>query len=279
LYAVLDASLLPVVAFIFARLLLRAKNYRNLPLALILSLLAAANVTFHLSVLGLLSLPTMTPLHAALGLIIMIESVVAGRVIPAFTMAATPGLRLQALPWLERSAIGMTAVGLLLWLFAPAGVLGAGALMAAAGLQGARLLGWKPLLARQKPILWILHAAYAWIATGLFLLALSQLGWVAVSVGVHALAVGATGGLIMGMVTRTARGHTGRPLSVATPEVAAYALVMAAAVLRVLVPLFVPGAYLAALVLAAAAWGLAFAIYLWVYTPWLLQPRLDGKNG
>jgi uncharacterized protein involved in response to NO len=279
LYAVLDSSLLPVVAFIFARLLLRANNYRNLPLALILSLLAAANITFHLTVLGVLSLPAMMPLHAALGLIIMIESVVAGRVIPAFTMAATPGLRLQALPWLERSALGMTAVGLLMWLFAPAGLLGAGALIAGAGLQAARLWGWKPRVARQKPILWILHAAYAWIATGLFLLALSQLGWVAASVGVHALAVGATGGLIIGMVTRTARGHTGRPLSVSTPEVLAYCLVMAAAVFRVLLPLLAPGVYMAALVLAAAAWGIAFAIYLWVYTPWLLQTRLDGKDG
>jgi uncharacterized protein involved in response to NO len=279
LYAVLDSSLLPVVAFIFARLLLRAKNYRNLPLALILSLLAAANISFHLTVLDVLSIPAMTPLHAALGLIIMIESVVAGRVIPAFTMAATPDLRLQALPWLERSTLGMTAVGLVLWLLAPAGALGAGALMAAAALQATRLLSWKPLVAKRKPILWILHAAYAWISIGLFLLALSQMGWIPVSVGVHALAVGATGGLIIGMVTRTARGHTGRPLSVSTPELLAYGLVMAAAVLRVLVPLLLPGAYIVALVLAAAAWGIAFIIYLWVYTPWLLQTRLDGKDG
>ena len=279
LYAVLDVSLLPMVAFVFSRLLLRAKNYRNLPLAAILSLLAAANITFHLSVLGLLNLPAMTPLHAALGLIIMIESVVAGRVIPAFTMAATPGLRLQALPWLEQSTLAMTAVGLLLWLFVPAGALSAGALMVAAGLQITRLWGWRPLVARRKPILWILHAAYAWIAVGLFLLALALLDMVAVSVGIHALAVGATGGLIIGMVTRTARGHTGRPLSVSMPEALAYGLVMVAAVLRVFVPLFAPGAYTATLTLAAAAWGMAFAIYLWVYTPWLLRTRIDGKDG
>jgi uncharacterized protein involved in response to NO len=278
-YAVLDASLLPMVAFVFARLLLRAKNYRNLPLAAILGLLAAANITFHLSVLGLLNLPAMTPLHAALGLIIMIESVVAGRVIPAFTMAATPGLRLQARPWLEQSTLAMTAVGLLLWLFVPAGALSAGALMVAAGLQITRLWGWRPLVSRRKPILWILHAAYAWIAVGLFLLALAQLDMVAVSVGIHALAVGATGGLIIGMVTRTARGHTGRPLSVSMPEALAYGLVMVAAVLRVFVPLFAPGAYTATLTLAAAAWGMAFAIYLWVYTPWLLRTRIDGKDG
>ena len=63
------------------------------------------------------------------------------------------------------------------------------------------------------------------------------------------------------------------------PEALAYGLVMLAAVLRVFVPLFAPGAYTATLIFAAAAWGLAFAIYMWVYTPWLLRTRLDGKDG
>ena len=98
-----------------------------------------------------------------------------------------------------------------------------------------------------------------------------------VSPGVHALAVGATGGLIIGMITRTARGHTGRPLRVSKAEVVAYALVLAAALLRSLVPLFASPS--AALVAAALAWSSAFGIYLWVYTPWLMRTRLDGKDG
>jgi uncharacterized protein involved in response to NO len=61
--------------------------------------------------------------------------------------------------------------------------------------------------------------------------------------------------------------------------VAAYALVMTAAVLRVLVPLLLPGFYMETLVLTAAAWSAAFLIYLWVYSPWLMQTRLDGKDG
>jgi uncharacterized protein involved in response to NO len=96
---------------------------------------------------------------------------------------------------------------------------------------------------------------------------------------VHALAVGALGGIIMGMITRTARGHTGRPLSVTPAEIAAYGLVMTAAVLRVLLPLAIPSLYVASLVMAAAAWCVAFLIYLWMFTPWLMQTRLDGKDG
>jgi uncharacterized protein involved in response to NO len=114
---------------------------------------------------------------------------------------------------------------------------------------------------------------------GLLLLALAQMGWLPMSAGVHALAVGATGGLIIGMVTRTARGHTGRPLTVSRLEVSAYVLVMVAALMRVLAPLLIPSFFMAALVLAAAAWSTAFLIYLWVYMPWLIQTRLDGKDG
>ena len=64
-------------------------------------------------------------------------------------------------------------------------------------------------------------------------------------------------------------------------EVAAYALVMAAALLRTLVPLLVPApaASTVPLVAAAVAWSSAFGLYLWVFTPWLTRARLDGKDG
>ena len=64
-------------------------------------------------------------------------------------------------------------------------------------------------------------AAYGWIPGGLAVLVLAQLGYISVSAGVHALAVGASGSLIIGRVTRTARCHTGRPLAVSKAEVAA----------------------------------------------------------
>jgi uncharacterized protein involved in response to NO len=221
----------------------------------------------------------MAPLHAALGLIIMIESVIAGRVVPAFTMSALPGCRIQLPVLQERLTLGLSALGLLLWLFAPAGAWGFVVLTLAAGLHAKRAWAWRPWLTRHKPILWVLHLAYWWIPLGLLLLGLAQMGWLPVSAGVHALAVGATGGLIIGMVTRTARGHTGRPLAVSGPEVFAYALVACSAVMRVFVPLVLPGFYDVMLVLAALAWSLAFVIYLWIFAPWLTRTRLDGKDG
>jgi uncharacterized protein involved in response to NO len=281
LYAALDVLLLPLVAGLLAAVLLRAGNRRNLPLAGILLLLAGANAVFHLASLGLVDVAPMTALHAGLALIVLLESVMAGRVIPAFTLSATPGLKLRLQPRLERPTVALTALGLAGWVFAPQGPLPAVVLGLAAVLQALRLWTWQPLVTRRRPILWVLHAAYAWIPVGLALLALAELGVLGVSAGVHAFAVGATGGLIIGMITRTARGHTGRALRVSKPEVAAYALVLAAALLRALAPLVAPHGlpYGATLIAAAIAWCSAFALYLWVFTPWLLSSRLDGKDG
>jgi uncharacterized protein involved in response to NO len=278
-YAVLDTALLPLVAAILVNVLLRARNHRNLPLALILALLASANLVFHLAVMDVLKVPVIAPLYAGLALIVMIECVMTGRVIPAFTMSVTPGLKLVATVWIERVTLGITGLGLALWVFAPSGVVTLSMLALASVLHVRRLAGWRPWVTRSRPILWILHASYAWFPVGLALLALAQIGLVPVSAGVHALAVGATGGLIIGMITRTARGHTGRPLQASAPEVLAYALVMTAAALRVLLPLVAPSLYVLALVGAAVAWSAAFVIYLWIYTPWLMSTRLDGKDG
>jgi uncharacterized protein involved in response to NO len=278
-YAALDWALLPWVALVLVRVLLRSGNRRNLPLGAILVLLATANLCFHAAVLGWLAIDPLRALHAALALIVMIECVIAGRVIPAFTMSALPGQKLQVPPWLERGALAATALSLAAWVLVPANPITAVGFALAALLHGARLWHWQPLRTRRRPILWVLHAGYAWLPVGFVLLGLSQAGLAAASAGVHALAVGATGGLIVGMVTRTARGHTGRPLQASRLEVAAYLLVAGAALVRVVLPLVAPAQTAAWLVVAAAAWALAFGLYLWVFTPWLLSGRADGKDG
>ena len=278
-FAVLDLALLPTVGVIFLRLLLRSRNMRNVPLAVILLLLSAVNLVFHLSAGGVINLAPMQSLYAGLALIMMIECVMAGRVVPAFTASATPGLQLTALPWLERATLASTAVGLALWVSGWQSALTMAALALASTLNLYRQLRWQPLVTRDRPILWILHLAYLWLPIGLALLALAQIGVVTVSAGVHALAVGTTGGLIIGRMTRTARGHTGRPLKASRLEVTAYLLVLAAAVVRVALPMLAPALTADALIAAAVAWALAFTLYLWRFGPWLVASRLDGKDG
>ena len=95
----------------------------------------------------------------------------------------------------------------------------------------------------------------------------------------HALTIGAIGGLTLGMMTRTARGHTGRPLVTGGAELAAYLLVQLAAAVRVFAPLAAPETYVASVGLSAVLWSAAFLVFVISYYPILSKPRLDGKEG
>lgn len=279
LFALCDAALLPIVAVVLIRLFLRAGNYRNLPLSGIVLLLAAANIAFHASTLEIISLSPLTSLWSALALITIMEVVIAGRIVPSFTMAACRGVTIVPAVKLDVATIALTVVALVTWLSAAPAWIAAPSAFTAATLHCVRLIHWKPWVAWRHLILVSLHTAYLWIPVGLFLFGLSSLGIVAASSGIHALAVGATGGLIIAMISRTSRGHTGRPIRASTAEAVAYALVFLAAVARVFPTLLDPTWTKASLWTAASLWCAAFAIFLIVCGPWLLRPRLDGADG
>ena len=78
----------------------------------------------------------------------------------------------------------------------------------------------------------------------------------------HALTAGALGTMILGVMSRVALGHTGRPLKVAVPIVAAYGLVTVGAALRVAAPALVPAYYVPSLIVAMLAWAGGFVIFL-----------------
>jgi uncharacterized protein involved in response to NO len=52
------------------------------------------------------------------------------------------------------------------------------------------------------------------------------------SLAIHALTIGAIGCAIIGMITRTAFGHTGRPIVAGRAEIASYALLIGTVVVR-----------------------------------------------
>jgi uncharacterized protein involved in response to NO len=81
------------------------------------------------------------------------------------------------------------------------------------------------------------------------------------------------------MMTRTARGHTGRALHAGRAEIACYTLVNVAAVTRVFGGMVLPQAYTATIVIAACCWSAAYAIYAAAYWPVLTRPRIDGQPG
>jgi uncharacterized protein involved in response to NO len=150
---------------------------------------------------------------------------------------------------------------------------------AAAVAQATRLLGWKPLCSVRNPLLWILHVSYGWIPVGFLLLSLAALKLVPASAAIHVLAIGSIAGLIIGMVTRTTLGHTGRMLKAGTGETAMYGLMQLGVLARLIAAVGPDTMRDLALGITTASWSTAFVIYLLVYGPYLFKPRVDGREG
>ncbi len=276
--AVIDIAFLPLAAFGLGRVLWRAKSRRNYFIVALLLGLATANLVFHLRVQQNGS-DALQPLLAALSLIVLLCTIIAGRVVPMFTANALRGVRQYKNPTLDRSAIGFTALALVLQITHGPALPAALAAGVAAILQALRCWGWNPWATRQTPLLWILHCAHGWIPLGLALLAAASCGLIPASPVWHAFAIGTIGGLILGMITRTALGHTGRLLKAGRLETTAYALVLAAALLRVFGPLIAPSHLALFAEISGCCWSVAFLLYLWRYAPMLWHPRTDGKKG
>ena len=267
--ALADLAFAVALAIGIGRPLVASGNRRNWFFIALVLALGAASLAFQ----------AWPRLGAMIGLdvVLFVMAVIGGRVIPAFTNSGVPGgAGARRQPLLEKAALGALLLLLAFDLFAVhTGILA----LAACALHAARLALWAPLRARGKPILWILHVSYAWIVVHLVLRGLAAFELVPEVAATHALTVGAIGGLTLGMMTRTARGHTGRPLAAGGAETAAYVLVQAAAVVRSLLPLALPGAYGAMVALSALFWFAAFALFTAVYIPILTRPRLDGQPG
>jgi len=259
--------------------LLASRNRRNYFFVPLLLAFGAANLAFYLSMAGVIDFSMQRALQVALDLILFVVAVMAGRVVPMFTNNAIPGARASRRSWLEHVVLGST-----LCVFAadalnlPAAVIAAIAVIAAFA-HAARLGLWKSWVTARYPIVWILHLSYAWIAIHLLLRALAALGLVPETLATHALTVGAIGGITIGMMTRTSRGHTGRPLRASAMETASYVLVHVGAAVRVFLPLAVPEMQLGAIVASGVLWSAAFALFTVAFWPILTRARLDGKPG
>jgi uncharacterized protein involved in response to NO len=268
-----------VVAGAIAVPLAASGNRRNYFFVALLIAVACADLAFHLAQSGRVSLPPDRAIHAGLDVVLFLVTVMGGRVIPMFTNNGVPGCNATRHPAIERIVLGTTLAVLALDAAAVQGAIVDFVVLACAFAHATRLALWQPWRTLRVPLVWILHAAYAWIPVHLLLRVLADVGVVPGVLATHALTVGVLGAITLGMMVRTARGHTGRPLRADRAETAAFVLIVLAAVLRVFGALIVPSAYVETVVASAAAWCLAFAIYVVRYAPILVRPRVDGKPG
>lgn len=277
--AIIDWLFLPFAAWPLYRVMQKANNKRNYFLPALLGLMALANAVFHAIALGWLAVAPTMPVQAAILMVVMMEAAIGTRVIPMFTRNGAPGTTPLVQPKVDKASLGLLALSAVCWVAQAPKWLFAPVALAAAALVLVRLYRWQALRTLSVPLLWIMHLSYAWIAAGLVLLVLSRWGLVTASAGFHALTVGSMAGLILGMITRTTLGHTGRPLKAGRAEQCMFVLIQLSAFARVAAALGLDTRHGVVLMLSAGLWTAAFIAYVMVYVPYLASARVDGKPG
>jgi uncharacterized protein involved in response to NO len=278
--AILDVGFFLVLALLAAREVLESGN-RNLPIVGLIFVFGLVDAFDHAAAAGLVGDPD----HAwkcAVALVIVMISLIGGRIIPSFTRnwLVKQGVR-DGLPTqpgrFDVVVIGLTAFAFLGWITGPQGWLTGGLFAVAAAAQLVRLARWKGWKTLADPLVLILHVGYVWVPVGLALLAAVELGAsFPRSAAVHALTAGAMATMILAVMSRATLGHTGRELRASAMTQLAYVLVTAGAVLRVAAPLGLVD-YRLGIEVAGSAWIGAFLLFIAAYGPILVGRRIDGK--
>lgn len=281
--AAVELAFLPLLIALIAPPIIRERN-RNIAMLAVLAALWTADAAFLLGVARADAELASRALLAAMNIILLLLTIVGGRILPAFTSNAlrrtNVSFSLHRYAWLETLLpLAMIAV-IALDILQPGATLRGWLAILVAALHVVRLSGWRSLRTGGDPMLWVLHLAYAWLPLGFVLKGVALLDGAAwAQYWQHGFGIGAIATMILAVATRTALGHTGRPLVVGRAIVVAYLLLALAGMVRVAGPVLWPDHYTAVLLAAGFSWMLAFLIFIVVYAPILGRPRSDGKPG
>ena len=275
--AIVDVGFLVAVAGLVWREIAVSKSWDRAPMGVLVSLLAGANILFH--VLTLSAAETDRSERMALSMVMMLLTLIGGRVIPTFTgeLLAHSCRAERPAPFSRYDGLSIVLVGVavVLWIVQPHSMATGWMLVAAGVANLGRLVRWYGWTTWHEPLVLILHVGYGWFALSLLILGGSILGiGLPKEDAVHAFTSGAVGAMTLALMTRASLGHTGRPRHAGPLTVLIYMLVNVGAVLRVFGPMTGLPTNLV-LGVAAGSWSGAYLLFAMVYGPFLLRPSLD----
>lgn len=278
--AALDVGFFLVLSSVAAREVIQAGN-RNLPVVGLVFAFGLVCALDHAGTAGLLGDPDLA-WKCAVALVIVLISLIGGRIVPSFTrnwlakQGLREGLPPQPTPF-DMGVIAVTALAFLMWITGPEGTPQGVVFAFAAAAQAARLARWRGWKTYSDPLVLILHVGYVWVPVGLALLAAVNFGAaIPRSAAVHALTAGAMGTMILAVMSRATLGHTGRELRATAGTQVAFVLITVGSLLRVAAPLGLLD-YRFGMEVAGGAWLGAFLLFLATYGPILFSPRIDDK--
>ena len=269
-----------IVIVKFSQIVFQVNNQRNYLFIPIFAVLACLNITILVAdLLGYAPLALHLAKTAVL-LFCVIMTLVGGRVIPFFTARGANTAPVEAITWLERALLPLSA--LLVAFYAGSYLFNMALLpygfIAVGSLQVLRVSRWHTIKTITVPLLWSLHLSYLFMACGLILAGCSYfISALTFSSALHLITVGAMGLMILAMMSRVSLGHTGRKLQIRPIIGFAFIALAFAALVRSLLPIF--GYHMFAWSISGFLWMLAFVCFLWVYLPILSKARVDQPIG
>jgi uncharacterized protein involved in response to NO len=268
----IEGAFLPVLVTVCARELVAGRKWADMKVLAGVGIVAAANLGYHAEVLRL-GAPDVAARAAVAGYALLV-TIVGGRIIPSFTRnwLAMAGATRLPVPFNRRDAAAIVAglAVLLVWVVAPEGRPTAVAGLAGAAVVAWRIGRWRGWATRAEPLLLVLHVAFGFVGLGFLAIAAAAVGWLPQAGAMHVMLVGGVAGMMLAVMTRATRGHTGRALTASRWTVAAYVCLFGAALARPAADLG-GGRWL--LDLAGGLWIAAFLLFLGEYGPMLLFQR------
>jgi uncharacterized protein involved in response to NO len=278
-----------VVDCLFAALLtiaislpiVKVRQWKQFGILSKLVLLLASNLLFYAGAMNLIDGGVRAGLYSGLYLLIALIFVMGRRVMPFFIEKGVDyEVQLKNRKWLDVSSLVVFLVFWLADILDPDSLPVALAAFALLVLHGIRLAGWHTPGIWRKPLLWVLFVGYGSIVIGFALKTAVYFFGVSPFLALHAFAVGGVGMITLGMMARVTLGHTGRDVF-EPPTILnwIFATFFGGTLFRVLAPLVDPGHYVLWIGISQAFWISAFSLFLVVYLPMLVQPRVDGRYG
>lgn len=269
LYAfVFEALFFIVFSALVFREILVGKNWRNMPVAIIFSLFGLVAIFSSLSNMELIS-SSFNFDRAAIATLVLLISLIGGRIVPSFTQNWLKQQGAKELPIAFNRQDGIilviSAVTLVCWLTLPYNnfIVWATALPCAL-LHVWRLSRWCGLATFSEPLVAMLHVAYLWIAIGFAMVALATLDMVSESTAVHAWTTGAIASMTLAVMMRASLGHSGRALKADKPTIAIFSLITLAAITRLIAATL---GSTELITISAALWIVGYVVYVAAYTP------------
>ena len=282
LAAIADILFVLILIICVSYPVIKVKQWRQLAILPKLILLAAFNIIFYLDVLNITQQGKFLGIYAGLYLIIGLVLTMGRRVLPMFIENGVRYLgkkvKLFNSVWLDMSSLMLFLGFFICELFLPNQVLSAYLTLALFVVNAIRLICWYTPEIWSRSLLWSLYLSFWFICIGFLLFSGVYFLGLSKFIAIHAFAVGGIGVVTMAMMSRVSIGHSGRDINNPPKSISiAFAMLVTGALCRIFGPMISAQHYTFWIGLSQFLWVLSFLLFLYVFLPVLLMPRLDGR--